>query len=166
MCLRISATWGYRLFWDIWANGSVERHQIDAYFRSDIGSEIKSSRCYSRVFVCRLTSGREYLPSHAKGVIIYKRKVLKLKKTLYLLRHNPRVLWKSLTENLDKWNSKQSELDPCLFFGEKVICIVYVDEQLFWSKDYADITQVFLYSATKESILSKKMVMLDSLESN
>ena len=30
---------------------------------------------------------------------------------------------------------KQSELDPCLFVGEKVVAIAYVDDLLFWSKD-------------------------------
>ncbi len=28
---------------------------------------------------------------------------------------------------------KQSQLDPCLFIGSRVICIVYVDDLLFWS---------------------------------
>ncbi len=28
---------------------------------------------------------------------------------------------------------KQSDLDPCLFIGVKVICVVYVDDLLFWS---------------------------------
>jgi len=30
---------------------------------------------------------------------------------------------------------KQSELDPCLFVGEHVIAISWVDDLLFWSKD-------------------------------
>ena len=33
----------------------------------------------------------------------------------------------------------QSKLDPCLFIGEKVICICYVGDFLFWSKDEAHI---------------------------
>jgi hypothetical protein len=30
---------------------------------------------------------------------------------------------------------EQSKFDPCLFVGEKVICVVYVDDLIFWSKD-------------------------------
>ena len=33
----------------------------------------------------------------------------------------------------------QSELDPCLFIGDKVICICYVDDLLFWARDEKDI---------------------------
>ena len=33
----------------------------------------------------------------------------------------------------------QSELDPCLFIGDKVICICYVDDLLFWAWDEKDI---------------------------
>jgi hypothetical protein len=34
---------------------------------------------------------------------------------------------------------KQSKFDPCLFVGTKVICIVYFDDIIFWSKDTGDI---------------------------
>ncbi len=34
---------------------------------------------------------------------------------------------------------EQSKFDPCLFVGTKVICIVYVDDIIFWSKDTEDI---------------------------
>ena len=34
---------------------------------------------------------------------------------------------------------EQSTLDPCLFIGEKVICICYVDNLIFWAMDEADI---------------------------
>jgi hypothetical protein len=30
---------------------------------------------------------------------------------------------------------EQSKFDPCLFVGTKVICVVYVDDFIFWSKD-------------------------------
>jgi hypothetical protein len=29
---------------------------------------------------------------------------------------------------------EQSKLDPCHFVGTKVICVVYVDDLIFWSK--------------------------------
>ena len=33
----------------------------------------------------------------------------------------------------------QSRMDPCLFIGEKVMTIIYVDDILFWSVDVNDI---------------------------
>jgi hypothetical protein len=60
-------------------------------------------------------------------------KVLKLKRALYGLRQSPRAFWLHLTEKLERCGLKQSKLDPCLFIGSKVICIVYVDDLLFWS---------------------------------
>jgi hypothetical protein len=67
------------------------------------------------------------------------RKVLKLNKTLYGLRQSPRAFWKYITEKLETCGLAQSKFDPCLFVGSKVICIVYVDDIIFWSKDTADI---------------------------
>lgn len=66
-------------------------------------------------------------------------KVLKLKRTLYGLRQSPRAFWKYMVEKMEQCNMPQSEFDPCLFVGEKVICICYVDDIIFWAKDEADI---------------------------
>ncbi len=52
---------------------------------------------------------------------------------LYGLRQSPRAFWKYVTEKLERCGLKQSDLDPCLFIGDKVICVVYVDDLLFWS---------------------------------
>ena len=62
------------------------------------------------------------------------KKCLKLKKTLYGLRQSPRAFWKYITQKLETCGLEQSK-DPCLFVGEKVICVVYVDDLIFWSKD-------------------------------
>jgi hypothetical protein len=48
---------------------------------------------------------------------------------------NPRAFWKYITEKLKTCGLEQSKLDPCLFVGTKVICVVYVDDLIFWSKD-------------------------------
>jgi len=37
---------------------------------------------------------------------------------------------------------KQSEVDPCIFISEKVICLVYIDETLFFSPNELDIDAV------------------------
>ena len=69
---------------------------------------------------------------------------LQLKKNLYDLRQSSCAFWKYLTENFEASGIKQSELDPCLFVGDKFICIVYVNGLLFWSKDEEAITHVAL----------------------
>jgi hypothetical protein len=64
-----------------------------------------------------------------------KRQVLKLNKTLYVLRQSPRAFWKYITEKLESCGLKQSKFDPCLFIGPDVMCIVYVNNLIFWSCD-------------------------------
>ena len=60
-------------------------------------------------------------------------KVLKLKKSLYGLKQSPRNFFHHLKGNLEKVGFVPSEIDPCLFISEKVICLVYVDDTLFYS---------------------------------
>ncbi len=67
------------------------------------------------------------------------RKVIKLKKTLYGLHQSPQAFWKYITEMLEACGLEQSKFEPCLFVGTKVICVVYVDDIIFWSKDTEDI---------------------------
>lgn len=62
-------------------------------------------------------------------------RVLKLKRCLYGLKQSPRSFWKYMTEKLIESGLNQSELDPCLFIGEKVIAVLYVDDILMWSTD-------------------------------
>jgi len=71
-----------------------------------------------------------------------KRQVLKLNKTLYGLRQSPRAFWKYITEKLEQCGLKQSKFDPCLFVGPNVMCIVYVDDLIFWSRNEAHIDNV------------------------
>jgi hypothetical protein len=62
-------------------------------------------------------------------------KCLYLWRTLYGLRQSPRAFWKYIVEKMDICGMKQSKLDPCLFVGDYVIAILWVDDLLFWSKD-------------------------------
>ena len=64
-----------------------------------------------------------------------KKQCLKLRKTLYGLRQSPRAFWKYITVKLEQCGLEQSKFDPCLFIGPEVICVVYVDDLIFWSKD-------------------------------
>jgi len=68
-----------------------------------------------------------------------RKKVLKLRKTLYGLRQSPRAFWKYLTQKLNECGVPQTNLDPCLFISDRVICICYVDDLIFWAKDENDI---------------------------
>ena len=37
---------------------------------------------------------------------------------------------------------EQSTFDPCLFMGERVMCICYVDDLIFWALDESDIDKL------------------------
>jgi hypothetical protein len=58
---------------------------------------------------------------------------LNLNKTLYGLRQSPRAFWKYITVKLQECGLEQSKFDPCLFIGPDVICVVYVNDLIFWS---------------------------------
>ena len=62
-------------------------------------------------------------------------KCLRLRRTLYGLRQSPRAFWKYLVEKMESCGMKQSSLDPCLFVGDRVTAVAWVDDLLFWSKD-------------------------------
>jgi len=61
-------------------------------------------------------------------------KVLKLRKSLYGLKQAPRNFFQHLKKQLESIGFKSNpDIDPCLFVTDKVICIVYVDDTLFFS---------------------------------
>ena len=68
-------------------------------------------------------------------------KVLKLFKTLYGLCQNPRAFWKYITTKMELCGMVQSNIDPCLFIGKKVMAIIYVDDILFWSINENDMNE-------------------------
>jgi hypothetical protein len=71
-----------------------------------------------------------------------KKMCLKLKKTLYGLRQSPQAFWKFITVKLQECGLEQSKFDPCLFIGPDVICVVYIDDLIFWSWEVLRINQV------------------------
>ena len=62
-------------------------------------------------------------------------KVLKLKRSLYGLRQSPRNFFLHLKGKLEDQEFKQSTADPCLFIRNDMICLVYVDDCLFFAPD-------------------------------
>ncbi len=71
-----------------------------------------------------------------------KKKCLKLKNTLYGLCQSPRAFCKYISIKLEECGLEQSKFDPCLFIGPNVICVVYVDDLIFWSQDVPKINGV------------------------
>ncbi len=93
-----------------------------------------------------------------------KKMCLKLNKTLYGLRQSPRAFWKYTTVKLEACGLEKSKFDPCLFIGPNVICLIYVNDLIFWSKDISQINQVPMELRKLVSILSKKTMRLVFLE--
>ncbi len=62
--------------------------------------------------------------------------------TLYGLSQSPWAFWKYLTEKLGDCGLPQAPCDPCLFIGEKVIAICYVDDLVFWARNLKDIVEL------------------------
>ena len=61
-------------------------------------------------------------------------KVLKLKKSLYGLCQSPLNFYNHLKANLESIGFEcQQSVDPCLFISPKCICLVYVDDTLFFA---------------------------------
>jgi hypothetical protein len=61
--------------------------------------------------------------------------VLELDKSLYGLRQAPLTWYEHLKAGLERHGFQMSSLDPCLFIHEHMICIVYVDDCLFFARD-------------------------------
>lgn len=83
-------------------------------------------------------------------------KCLKLKRSLYGLKQAPRCFWKYLVETMGAVGMQQSEHDPCLFIGDKVIAVAYVDDILFWARDDNDITTKMTELRAKGLLLEKE----------
>ena len=58
-------------------------------------------------------------------------KVLKLKKSLYGLKQSPRTFYQHLSQGLQTRGWVPSEIDPCLFMKNEMICVIYVDDTIF-----------------------------------
>ena len=62
-------------------------------------------------------------------------KVLKLKRNLYGLTVASRNWFLKLSKGLFDRGFKPSEIDPCLYIKDDIICLVYVDDTIFFAKD-------------------------------
>jgi hypothetical protein len=94
---------------------------------------------YTNAFVQADIHNEEVYVCMPRGFAI-EGKVLKLKKSLYGLRESPKNFFEHLKSKLLDNGFEQSSEDPCLFKSENVICLVYVDDCLFFSakEEYID----------------------------
>ena len=73
-----------------------------------------------------------------------KDKVLHLRKSLYGLRQAPRTFFEKLRAGLIERGWTQSEIDPCLFLRDGMMCVVYVDDTIFASANVKDLDKVII----------------------
>ena len=70
---------------------------------------------------------------------------MKLKKALYGLHQIPRAFWQYVTKKLEQSGLNQSKFDPCIFVGDKLTFIVYVDDIIFWARNEDIIHYLSIY---------------------
>ena len=87
---------------------------------------------YTAAFV-QSTIKEEVYVELPKGFPQKGNKVLKLLRCLYGLKQAPRNWFLHLKEKLEACHLVQSKSDPCLFLGRDIICIVWVDDCIFFS---------------------------------
>ena len=66
----------------------------------------------------------------------------KLKKSLYGQAEAARLWYEKLRNGFFECGFVTSKVDPCLFMSKTVICVVYVDDCLFWERSQSDIDNV------------------------
>ena len=72
---------------------------------------------------------------------------LKLKKRLYGQAEAARLWYENLRNGLLERGFVMSKVDPYLFMSKTVICVIYVDDCIFWSRSQSesdDIMKSFL----------------------
>ena len=65
--------------------------------------------------------------------------VLKLKKSLYGQAEAARLWYEKLRNGLLEHGFVTSKVDPCMFMSKPMICVVYVDNCLFWARSQSEI---------------------------
>ena len=68
--------------------------------------------------------------------------VIKLKKSLYGQAEAARLWYEKLRNGLLECSFVTSKVDLCLFMSNTMICVVYVDDCLFWACSLSEIDNV------------------------
>ena len=98
-----------------WSTRQVD--YTNAFVQADINEEVYLE--YPRMFGPKSGTNR----------------VLKLNKSLYGLRQAPRTFFEKLRAGLLERGYIQSQIDPCLFMKNGILCVVYVDDTIFAGAD-------------------------------
>ena len=85
--------------------------------------------------------------------------VLKLKRSLYGMRQSPLNFYLDLKKGLEQRDFNQSRLDPCLLHNNSVICLIYMDDCLFFSRNQEEVYNV-IEDLKKPTCLMRKMMLL------
>ena len=79
------------------------------------------------------------LPRYFKSYVRQCDVVIRLNKSLYCQAKATRLWYETLWNSLLYFSFLVSEVDPCMFVSKTVVCVVYVDDCLFWSRSKYDI---------------------------
>ena len=85
------------------------------------------------------------LPRYFKSDVEQWDAVFRLKKSLYGQAEAARLWYEKLRNGLVERGFVMSKVDPCLFMSKTVICVVYVDDCLFWARSQFDIDNLMNY---------------------
>ena len=80
------------------------------------------------------------------------RYVLKLQKNLYGLKQASCSWFKKLSSALGNLSINHRKVDPCVFIGEDIIFLVYVEDCLIFSRDKDKINQLIDKLKNKEKL--------------
>ncbi len=111
---------------------NLKTTQVDytaAFCQAPIDSEVYISQPRGWQQLNKLGLPVEFKPDH----------VLRLNRSVYGLRQSPKNFFEHLKGKLLEYGFTQSVHDPCLFISKTVICLVYVDDCLFFSPDQSEI---------------------------
>ena len=78
--------------------------------------------------------------------------VIRLKKILYGKAEAARLWYEKLRNGLSERGFVMSKVYPCLFISKTLICVVYVDDCLFWARSQYEIDNVMEYFKKDGSI--------------
>jgi hypothetical protein len=85
-----------------------------------------------------------------------KNQVLKLKQTLYSLKHLPRYFFKYFTDHLIRQGLTPSNINQCLFLSSLLIVIIYVNNNLIHGKNKNEINSFIERMKTEDVALHKE----------
>ena len=80
------------------------------------------------------------------------RYVLKLQKNLYGLKQAGHNWFEKLSSALGNLSINRSKMDPCVFIGDEIIVIIYVEDCLIFSQDKDKINQLLEKLRNKEKL--------------